>query len=112
MSGLSVSAAYAPVAPVGSLVYVPGSISSGPSWSYASSGCRGLIGVVVSWSRDVRSGRVVALNCRWFDLDFRPVFTDSVPPRSVLAWSPGVGCGRSCPPVVGVGVRCAGCHYR
>jgi hypothetical protein len=108
---LSVSAAYAPVAPVGSLVYVPGSGSARPGWSYASVGYRGLIGVVSSYSRDLRSGRVVSLNCSWFDLDFRLVFTGPVAPLAVLAWSPRVPCPSNCAPVVGWGVRCAGCHY-
>lgn len=113
MSGLSVAAAYAPVPAVGSLVYVPGTSYSRPGWSYASVGCRGLIGIVASVSRDIRSGRVVSLNCRWFDLNYRLVFVDSVPPRAVLPWSPGVSaCATPCAPVVGVGADCAGCGYR
>lgn len=112
MPGLSVAAAYAPVPAVGSLVYVPGTGRAPAGWSYASVGCRGLIGVVASVSRDVRSGRVVALNCRWFDLNYRLVFTDSVPPLSVLPWSPGVSCATPCAAPVGWGVDCAACGYR
>lgn len=113
MSGLSASAiaaAYAPVAPVGSLVYVPGS-SATPGGSLATRGLRGRIGIVRSHSRDIRSGRVVALNCSWFDLTWRLLGTDSVGPRAVLPWSPRVGCGADCAPVVGFGVSCAGCGY-
>jgi hypothetical protein len=112
MSGLSVAAAYAPVPAVGSLVYVPGTGRSSGGRSGPAVGCRGLIGVVTSWSRDVRSGRVVALNCRWFDLNFRPVFSDSVGPRAVLPWSPGVSCATPCAAPVGWGVDCAACGYR
>jgi hypothetical protein len=113
MSGLSVSAAYAPVAPVGSLVYVPGtSFSPAGSLSVSDRGYRGRIGVVRSYSRDVRSGRVLSLNCLWLTLDFGPAGSGPVSPRAVVAWSPGVGCGAGCAPVVGFGSSCAGCGYR
>lgn len=113
MSGLSIAAAYAPVAPVGSLVYVPGtSFSPGGSVSPSDLGYRGRIGIIRSYSRDIRSGRVLSLNCVWFDLTWRPVGTGPVSLRAVSAWSPGVGCGAGCAPVVGWGSDCAGCGYR
>lgn len=112
MSGLSVAAAYAPVSPVGSLVYVPGtSFAPAGSLSPSDAAYRGRIGVVVSHSRDIRSGRVVALNCRWLSLDFAVVGAGPVSPRAVVAWSPRVGCGADCAPVVGWGSSCAGCGY-
>jgi hypothetical protein len=112
MSGLSVSVAYAPTFPVGSLVCVPGVGRAAAGWSYASVGYRGLIGVVSSVSRDLRSGRVVSLNCSWFDLNYRLVFTGPVAPRAVVAWSPGVSCATPCAAPVGWGVDCAACGYR
>lgn len=99
-----------PAAPaVGSLVYVPGTSFSGrPSASVFA----GLVGIVQSVQRDVRSGRVLSVGAHWFDSSWRRVANDVAPVRHLLPWSPGVGCGADCAPVVGFGSSCAGCGYR
>jgi len=99
MSGLPVLPA------IGSLVYVPGTSFTRAGWSYASVGCRGLIGVVQS----VNGGRV---GCHWFDLNWRRVASDVVPASHLRPWVAGVGCGADCAPVVGFGASCAACAYR
>jgi len=113
MSG-RVLPAYVPALPVGSLVFVPGS-SSDPALRRsvtALSGMRGLVGIVSSVQRDVRSGRVLSYGCSWYDLTWRLVCTGPVAASTVSPWSPGVGCGADCAPVVGFGFNCAGCGYR
>lgn len=103
--------AYLPAPAVGSLVYVPGTTFAPRRSCYCCRGYVGQIGIVRSVQRDIRTGRVLTVACSWFDLDFRPLGSGPVGVGHVLPWSPRVGCGADCAPVVGFGASCAGCGY-